>query len=93
MSTPVPETKAFAEAMSSLRRMMALHSRDWSEHANDAWMYGILLGWGGDPDDPDSEGAWAELADRHGWDAVALARLQAFHIAVAEALSEGGSGG
>lgn len=30
----------------SLRSAMATDSRDWSANATDAWIYGIVCGWG-----------------------------------------------
>ncbi len=77
-------------ALASVRQMMALSSRDWSLHANDAWLWGLLLGWDGDPDEPNDPGAWQLLADRHGWDAATLARLRSLHAALAAPPDHGG---
>lgn len=55
----------------SLKTAISCHSRDWSTHARDAWIYGIVLGW-------DDE-AIAELRARHGWDDDAVTRLRQLH--------------
>lgn len=70
-------------ALDSAQTIMALSGDDWSRHANDAWLYGILIGWDGDPDEPDDPGAWQALAELHGWDADTLDRLRTLHAAVA----------
>ena len=40
--------------------------RDWSEDPADAWIYGVVVGWGT---------AVQEVADRHGWSDEEVRRL------------------
>ena len=88
-ATPVPATPAPLDlpglyaALESARAVMALSATDWSRRPKDAWLYGILLGWDGDPAQPDDPGAWQQLAGQHGWDPVTLAKLRRLRTAVA----------
>ena len=62
-----------------LASLIALNSRDWGTDEADAWLYGIVLGWGPDPDDPESGSALPDLARRHGWTPQQVARLERLH--------------
>ena len=50
----------------SLECCIAFGSKDWSLNHRDAWMYGIVFGWGN---------AINEVAFKHGWDTDTVARL------------------
>jgi hypothetical protein len=60
------------DPIASMRDAMVFDTRDWSVSAADAWLYGIVVGWGS---------ALAHVAARHGWNAEACARLLALHEA------------
>jgi hypothetical protein len=66
---------------SLLRLWMSLDSRDWSLDDVDARLYGIVVGWDGDPDDPEDtpDGAWPAVAAKHGWKAELIVELRAAH--------------
>lgn len=72
------------EAVETLRSMMATNSRDWGAARDDAWFYGLVVGWGRDPDDlpdPDDDcgDAMPELAARHGWSPETVSHLRRMH--------------
>ena len=55
-------------ALESIEVIMAMHSRDWAADPGDAWLWGIVLGW--------TDGAMAEVAERHGWSDQTVARIR-----------------
>lgn len=55
------------DPLDALRSVCAFSSRDWSENREDAWLYGIVIGWGS---------ALQSVADRHGWDEAKITRLR-----------------
>lgn len=60
--------------------------RDWAASADEAWLYGILIGWDEDPTGGDVDqngGAMAELAKRFGWTDEQVVRLRRLRAAVA----------
>lgn len=61
--------------MEAIADMLAFNSRDWSEDTADAWLWGIVHGWG----DGDEDDVWDDVARAHGWDAETVARLQRLH--------------
>lgn len=44
----------------SLRGVVVGHSRDWSTHRRDAWLYGIVIGWGDAIEDVQRSHGWAD---------------------------------
>jgi hypothetical protein len=72
-----------AEALRSARSTLTLSSQDWSVRHDLAWLYGILVGWDDDPDDPHPVDAMADVAARCGWNADNVARLRRLAAAVA----------
>lgn len=62
----VPITDPFE----ALRSACAFSSRDWSAEPEDAWIYGIIVGWGK---------ALPDVAARHGWDLSTAERLRRMH--------------
>ncbi len=54
----------------SLRTCLPFDARDWSVNKNDAWIYGIVCGWGE---------SILEVAKTHGWTDETVARLQRLH--------------
>lgn len=54
----------------SLESCVACHSRDWSVHYRDAWLWGIVCGWGD---------AWDEIAEKHHWEGEPIERLKMLH--------------
>ena len=63
MSHPEPQN-----IFESLGNCVAFHCRDWSADKRDAWIFGIVCGW-------DDE-AMAEIAKKHRWQPIAVARLK-----------------
>lgn len=63
-------------ALGLLTSLVATNSRDWGRDRGDARLYAIICGWDGDPDDPADEGAWAELAEAHGWASETVRKLR-----------------
>lgn len=55
-----------------LHALCVFSARDWAARRDDAWLYGIIVGWGD---------ALPEVAERHAWDAETAARLRRLHIA------------
>ena len=49
---------------------MAHATKDWSADKNDAWIYGIILGW---------DESLPEIAERFGWDESAVRRIERLH--------------
>jgi hypothetical protein len=72
-------------ALDSAKSTIAFSSQDWAASRDFAWLYGILLGWDGDPagGDVDQDNAMALLAARHGWTDEDVALLRRLHAAVA----------
>lgn len=56
----------------SLQVTMHFDPRDWSVLEKDAWIYGIICGWGD---------AIADVAKKHGWTDETVARLRRLHMA------------
>lgn len=70
------ESRQLRQAFQS---MLAFSPRDWGQVEEDAWLYGVVFGWGGDPDVADDAGAWQEIADRFNWDEERLSRVKRLH--------------
>ncbi len=69
-----------ANPLEAISNMIAFNSRDFAEDRFEAWLYGIVLGWDGDDNDPyDGDGAMDEVAARFGWTAAQVANLRALH--------------
>lgn len=64
--------EATSDPRESLATVIATSSRDWSLDRGDAWIYGIVLGWGD---------AMSEVAKRHGWTGLDVLRLHRLHLA------------
>lgn len=62
------------EAISSLERTIAFDPRDWSVNKRDAWIYGVVVGWGD---------AMAEIAAKHDWSQEDQDRLRHLHETIA----------
>ena len=61
----------------SLNDTMAFDSRDWSKDKNDAWIYGIIIGWAREDDDEaNPEGIYEEFNRKFGWDREKWNKLQ-----------------
>jgi hypothetical protein len=54
----------------SMMNTMATDPRDWSMAKRDAWLWGIVFGWGS---------ATKEVATKHGWPPEDVARLRRLH--------------
>jgi hypothetical protein len=62
------------EMLHLVGRIVATSSRDWAQHASDAWLYGLLVGW-------DQDGL-EEVAQRFGWTERGVAKLLAQREAI-----------
>lgn len=72
-----PETglsllRMFGEVLHSAHSTIVSHPRDWSLEKRDAWLYGIIVGWG---DDPKCD-AISEIVADHGFDAATVERMK-----------------
>lgn len=68
LATPAtPGATALAEVRESLSCAIAFSARDYGLDKRDAWVYGIVLGWGD---------ALPSVAQRHGWSEEDVARLE-----------------
>ena len=63
---PSCKIAALQEALESAGTAMTFSARDHALNHRDAWVYGILIGWG--------DALW-EVADKHNWDIDTVARL------------------
>lgn len=76
------------EALRSLRTVAATSARDWTRSKEEAWIWGVLWGWG-----PLEEGdidARDEVAAKHRWDVETMRRLHAMSLAVNDAIAASG---
>ena len=67
-----------SEALFSLRTTMTTDSRDWSLYKRDAWIYGIVVGWGD---------ALPEISKKFGWSDEDINRLKKYHAEVYRCIS------
>lgn len=65
------------EALESLHDCMIGSALDWAAASRDAWMYGIVVGWG-------DEGALEEVAKAHDWSEQSVERLKKLRASVEE---------
>ena len=56
--------------LKSVEQAIAFSSRDWSQHHRDAWIYGILFGWGD---------LTEHIASKHKRKPETVARLHGLH--------------
>jgi len=61
-----------SDVAKSLRDTMATHARDWSLNSRDAWLYGVVCGWGR---------VLPEVAAKHNWSAQDVTRLRELRTA------------
>lgn len=73
---PWPHPTPITDAGQSLKNAIACHSRDWSTHPRDAWIFGIVCGWDGDSDSD----CFSSLQKEHGWIDEAVVRLKRLHV-------------
>lgn len=78
MATDFPFTLQEMHPIASIQSTLAFDSRDWGKDRADAWLWGIVIGWDGDPENGE-DSAMDEVAALHGWDAEAVARLRILH--------------
>jgi len=70
-----------ADVLDSVASLMAHAVRNWGQHARDAWLYGVFVGWACEDDHEHNwicggNEALTEVAERHGWTARDVAELQ-----------------
>ncbi|MFD9249590.1 hypothetical protein [Streptomyces bottropensis] len=69
-------------ALASIRNTMATDPRDWAAERRDAWLWGVLMGWGCSQDHThddeacDADNALLEVAKKHGWNDHRVARVR-----------------
>lgn len=63
-------SKPIEDPLESLENTMATDARDWATNFRDAWLYGIVCGWGD---------AIYEVAEKHKWSMVEVYRLKRLH--------------
>lgn len=61
----------------SLRSALAFSPRDWSDSKDLAWVWGIIMGWDGDP--ADETDAMSEVAESFGWTKEQVECLRNLH--------------
>ena len=76
MSETAEGPNVLSAAIDSLVACLSFDPRDWGAERRDAWLYGILVGWGD---------ALPEVAARHGWSSVDVMRLTRYHTAIVAA--------
>ena len=83
MAHQIAEREGHENPLTSLREALVFSSNDWGAARDFAWIYGIVVGWDGDPDDdPDEDGdAMSELAAKFGWSEAKVDRLRRLHEA------------
>ena len=75
--TPDPD-KARA-AFRSLHSVIVFSPRDYAADPDDAWIYGIVVGWNNSLD---------EVAEQHKWEPEEVDRLRSMRATVAKILGE-----
>lgn len=60
----------------SMRNIMAFSVRDWGQNGEDAWLWGIVMGW--------DDYCLRELQDKHGWSPEGIDRLKWLHTQFTE---------
>lgn len=75
-------------ALNSLQHTLARNVRDWSTAKTDAWLWGVICGWGDEDDE-----CWDELKHQHGWSEEACAHLRALHADYTRRMGEAGGEG
>ncbi|MGW3992403.1 hypothetical protein ACWEF6_02835 [Amycolatopsis sp. NPDC004772] len=78
---------AIVETLGRAAGMMATDSRDWGRDRGDAWLYGLLVGWGCEEQHQHDyicggPAAMGEVATWHGWSNDDTARLRRFRAAL-----------
>ena len=67
------------ELLDSARTCMTLSARDWSLNSKDAWLYGIVVGWGD---------CLTEVAKKFSWNGRDVGRLKNYRKQVAKITGE-----
>ena len=80
MSTDLVQSTS-PNPMQALHEAMVFSSNDWGAAPDFAWIYGIIVGWGPDDDEPESDDAIPSLAEQHGWTPEQVDHLRALHAA------------
>lgn len=70
------EQRAERNPFESLQKAIAFSSNDWAQNKRDAWIYGIVMGWGD---------SLEEVARLHRWDEQEQKRLRFLESEFAEA--------
>lgn len=55
----------------SLSMVVSFSARDWASNSEDAWLYGVMNGWGDE--------ALAEISVKFGWNRIDIVRLKSLH--------------
>lgn len=69
--------KGIMNPFESLHDTVVFDSKDWGKYEKDAWLYGIIVGWG--EEDEERESIFKEFSERLGWSRETWDRLQLLH--------------
>lgn len=61
--------------IASVKSAMVHSARDWASSSEDAWLYGVIVGW----DDEEAPDVSKELAQKFGWSEESVERLRRLH--------------
>lgn len=70
--------KKITNPLESLYNIMVFSSQDWAADKRGAWMYGIVVGWGGECKEENEE-AYQMFNQRFGWNRGTWNRLNKLH--------------
>lgn len=79
------QTATLAAIFEGFSRLLATSSRDCGAYRIDAWLWAVICGWDCEQAEHDEvcvHGAMEEQAQRHGWDAEAVAKARRYRAAV-----------
>lgn len=65
-------TKGVTDPKESMSTLMAFSPRDWGQNSEDAWIYGIVVGW--------DDASLTELSEKFRWDVGTINRLKQLHL-------------
>jgi hypothetical protein len=79
--------RPLASMFDGLHTLLVTSSRDWGQYRVDAWLWAVLVGWDCEEQHEhnghcNNGAAMQEMADRHGWDDVAVDKARRYRDAV-----------
>jgi len=70
--------KEITDPYESLENVLAFSSKFWSDNPDEAWIYGIIMGWKGDTPEETTE-IYNELKQKFRWTDEDVKRLEYLH--------------